>query len=187
MQDQCECAPFKQWGNHRCDKQAKYTILAYAPLKWPENNKPDLSQPAREVRVCGTHKNLAERGGEFRVYKGRGTSSLYGCDVYYLLTIATDVNKLKKDVANAERDEQYKRGDIVAARRRAADTMYEKADEALELLYMVAETGDDRAWNVIDAIVEGKERVRQAEQDHKDVQNKIETLNERIAETKRSS
>ena len=182
MKDECQCAPFAQWGNHKCYKAAKYTILAYQPKEWPDNFEPDMSQPPREIRVCGVHKNKAEKGGEFRVYAGPGDWK--GCEVDHLVTLATDVNKLRKDVKNAEWDEQYKKSDVSRAKRQAADDMFDKADEALELLYMVAETGDDRAWAVIDAIVAGKELVKAAEQAHTDVQNKIDMLNAQIEEAK---
>lgn len=176
--ERCECCTSGSWHRARCDKRSKFVVTGQK-WQWPDK----LVGDPRAIRVCGVHKRQADKGRRLMVYTGPKQG--YGSVQFEeFRTEATEVEKLKSELESTERTAKWKRGEPNEARSKAGREVWEQAPEILEMLFMVAERGDDRAWKAIHTIQDGMTRVEQADKAYQNMVDRIEALKARLEQAK---
>ena len=171
--ERCEFMVHSGYYYGRCDKRAKYTVSAW-------QSREQEGDP-RQVQVCGVHKRVADRGGQNGIFLRKEKYSERSIGVYFK---ATDVEALKAELANVKMRQKWDRGKPASARTQAGRAMFEQAPEILEMLFMVAERGDTRAWAAIETIQQGMSDVEKADAEYQAILDKIEALKAKIEEAK---
>lgn len=175
-EERCEECTFDRWFHARCDKRGKFTVLAW-------RNQQFDGEP-REVRLCGTHKLMAERGRSLSVFSGNEDGYMNRVKAITYHPKKTEANRLKDELESAERDQRWKKSAVNEAKSRAGRAMFEQAPEILEMLFMVAERGDQRAMAAIQAIQEGMDSVEKADEVYQNLLTRIEELQARLEKAK---
>jgi len=157
-------------GHGRCSKRATTSVTGFPKQ---DHRTRELVGDPFEAPCCGTHKRKAERGGSSLIFAGRRPNE-FQARTLSLYTEATDTNKLKEQIEHAGWDVSTARSNTNHARTKAARAMFEQAPEILEMLFMVAERGDQRAWATIKTIQDGMSEVEKADEAYQALVRKIE-------------
>lgn len=180
--ERCEATDFGGWHRSRCTRRAKHTVLVHSERGPYPTFK--LGGEQREVCICGVHRRQADKGKPLHIFAGMADDYIGTVKSREYYAEATDIEKLREQLRDAEMHQKWDRSKPSYARNAAGRAMFEQAPEILEMLFMVAERGDQRAWAAIETIQQGMSDVEKADAEYQALVDKIEALKAKIEQAK---